>query len=115
MRLVPVLHVEFYFVLGVITLAISAFFMIAIFWKWLATKLENIKARFEATYWMLVYIVYNIGWMKGLTSFPGDELNFHMVFWFGFPWFLIFTFLLLKASLQTGRHLYNTENNITSH
>jgi hypothetical protein len=79
--------------------------MIAVFWKWLATKLDDLMNLHQYLYWLIAFSVYNIGWMKGLSSFPGDGLYFHIVFWFGIPWFILFAFLFLRAAGQTGRHL----------
>lgn len=103
MRSIPALPAECFYILGIITILISILFLVGIFWERLAKKLEGIMDQCEQLYWIIIYIVFNIGWAKALSSFSGDK--FYLVFGFGLPWFFVFIFLIFRASWRTGRYL----------
>jgi len=88
----------------IMTLVISAIFIIAVFWKWFSGKLtELLKGPFNAFYWMVFWIVYIIGWLKGLSSVSGESPAFPLVVLLGIIWFLIITLIYFKAVWQTEK------------
>jgi len=91
--------------LGIVALLTSLVFMVAVFWKWLADKVENfLEGQFQYTYWLIFWFVYIIGWLKGLTSIPTEGLVFEIVSLVGFAWFLVIPIIMWRATLQTGKH-----------
>jgi hypothetical protein len=100
--LFPPISASGYVVLGYISLAISIIFMIAVFWKWIAVKLtEFLEGQFQYLYWVIFWTVYIIGWMKGISNIPSQEIAWP--FLVGFAWFIIIGIILLRSSWQTGR------------
>jgi len=100
---VPLPRIEYFQLLAVVILFLSLLFIVAIFCSRLANVLEYLLERYKHLYWMVAYIVYAIGWIKGLSTLPANGLYFQLVSLLGVPWFFAFTFLLLKASWQTGK------------
>ena len=99
----------FYTALGIIALTVSVSFMIAIFWKWLAVRLENFlevrppshwQYSIQYLYWVVFWLVYTVGWLKGLSSIPAQGSTFEIAFWFGFVWFLIIPIAWFRVLLQ---------------
>ena len=84
--------------LGIIALALSISFMVAVFWKQLAARMEGVleeraRSRWQAfiqyLYFVVFWLVYTVGWLKGLSAIPAERFIFGVVFWFGFIWFLV--------------------------
>lgn len=98
-----------YTAFGVIALAMSVSFMIAVFWKRLAVILESFleerpRSRWQGgikwLYWVIFWFVYLIGWLKGLSSIPTEVFAFKAAFWIGFVWFLIIPIAWFKIIFQ---------------
>ena len=90
--------------LGIIALLTSLAFMVAVFCKWLAGKLENfLERQFQHTYWLIFWLVYILGWLKGLSSIPAEGFAFKIVFWIGVAWFFVIPIFYLRAAWQTGK------------
>jgi hypothetical protein len=103
----PTLPVYFFTVLGIIALLISLAFMVAVFCKGLAKKLERlVEDQLKSTYWMVFWIVYSVGWIKGWSNVPADTYAFHLAWWVGFVLFLIIGFIYLRATRQAGKQPY---------
>lgn len=102
---VPAAPIYFFTALGIITLMASLAFMVAVFCKRLASKLENfLEGQLRYTYWVIFWLVYILGWLKGLSSVPTDEFAFRVVYWIGFAWFFVIPIIMLRAICQTGNH-----------
>lgn len=98
---IPVLPQWCFTVIGAIVVVASLVFIPAIFCKCWADKLKDFTEDHKQTYWMIVWSVYIIGWLKAMLSIPAEEPAFHIVFWFGFAWFCLITFVFIKAAWQT--------------
>jgi len=97
--LIPPIPVWFFTALGIIGLLTSLAFMVAVFWKGLARKLGDfLEGQFQFAYWVIFWLVYITGWLKGLSSIPTGGLAFPIVFWIGFAWFLVIMIIILKAA-----------------
>ena len=78
--------------------------MVAVFWKWLAGKLDNFfTGQLQSIYWMIFWLVYIVGWSKGLSSVPVGSFAFRLVLWLGLGWFLIIGIVYLKTFWQVGK------------
>ena len=101
---IPAVPVYFFTALGTIALLTSLAFMVAVFWKRLASKLENfLEGQFQYTYWIIFWLVYILGWLKGLSGIPTDGFVFRIVYWIGFAWFFVIPIIMFKAAWQTGK------------
>jgi len=101
---IPAAPVYFFTALGVITLLASLAFMVAVFWKRLASKLENfLEGQLQLIYWVIFWLVYILGWLKGLSSIPTDGFAFRIVYWIGFAWFFVIPIIMLRTTWQTGK------------
>lgn len=94
-----------YTILGIIALAMSILFMIAIFRRQLAVKLESfLEARpspwYMYGYWVIFWLVYIAGWLKGLSSIPAEEFGFKIIYWIGVVWFFIIPIAWFKVIFQ---------------
>lgn len=87
-----------YMALGIIALALSISFMVAVFWKQLAARMEGVleervRSRWQAfiqyLYFIVFLLVYTVSWLKGLSFIPAEEFIFDVVLWFGFIWLLV--------------------------
>ena len=97
--LIPPIPVWFFTALGIIGLLTSLAFMVAVFWKRLASKLENLlEGESQFAYWVIFWLVYIAGWLKGLSSIPTGGFAFPIVFWIGFAWFFVIMIIMLKAA-----------------
>ncbi len=99
----------FHTALGIVAIIISLAFMLAIFWARLAEILRNLLKESEPRNWrsnilylyfVMFWLVYTVGWLKGLSSIPAEKFVFHLVFWFGFVWFFIIPIAWFKVILQ---------------
>ena len=98
-----------YQTIGLIALILSLIFMVAIFYKPLAGRLESLLTGMPKSYWhsfigwlywVIVWLVYSVGWLKGLSSISADKPTFHVAFWVGFLWFLVIGFIWVKLVFQ---------------
>jgi O-antigen/teichoic acid export membrane protein len=97
--LMPPIPVWFFTALGIIGLLTSLAFMIAVFLKRLARKLEDfLEGPFQFAYWVIFWLVYIISWVKGMLSIPTDGLALPIAFWVGFAWFFVIMIITLEAA-----------------
>jgi hypothetical protein len=102
--LIPLIPVFGYKGLGLVFLGVSVVFIVAVFWKWLAKSVTNIiDGRFQVFYWIVFWLVYVIGWLKGLSGIPPQSVTFPFAFYIGFIWFLIIAIIMLKSTGQIRR------------
>jgi hypothetical protein len=95
----PTIPVWFFTALGIIGLLTSLAFMVAVFWKRLASKLEKfLKGESQFAYWEIFCVVYIASWVKGLSSIPTGGFAFPIVFSVGSAWFFIIMIFMLKAA-----------------
>lgn len=90
-------------VFQVIFLAISATFMVAVFWKWLADKLKKFLKDYQYIYWAIFGVVFSISFLKGLSSVPVENFVFPLVAYIGFAWFFVIMIIFLRAAWQPRR------------
>jgi len=101
---IPAAPVCFFTTIGIIALLTSLAFMVAVFCKWLSGKLENLlEGQFQYTYWTIFWLVYVLGWLKGLSSIPTEGFAFRIVYWIGFAWFFVIPIIMLRATWQAGK------------
>ncbi|MFC2066797.1 hypothetical protein ACFLUO_07090 [Chloroflexota bacterium] len=96
-----------YQVLGLIAIILSLIFSVAIFYESLAVRLERFLEGMPRSYvqgvikylycWLIFWLVYIVGWLKGLSGIPADSAAFHVAFWIGFIWFLVIGFAWFKG------------------
>jgi len=102
--LIPPVPVWFFTALGMVGLLTSLAFMVAVFWKRLAIKLRGfLEGESQFAYWVIFWLVYITGWLKGLASIPIGGFAFPIVFWIGFAWFFAIMIAMLKDTWQTGK------------
>ena len=99
----PVLPQCCFTALGVISLFASLVFIPAILYKWLAGKLENFLEHRQPIYWLIVFFVYSISWLKVMLSVPAEGFAFSIIFWISFAWFCTIYIIWLNASWQTRK------------
>jgi hypothetical protein len=76
--------------------------MIAVFWKWLARKLEGVSE--TPIYWMIFWVAYMTGWAKGVESVFSVNPKFAPVaLLFGFIWFWVIFIIMIKSAGQVGK------------
>lgn len=109
---IPTLPIEFYRALGIVAVLTSLLFMVAQFRKQLATRIEKFleerpRSRWQGgikwLYWVIFWLVYTVGWLKGLSSVPVESFAFPLVFYIGFVWVLIIGIVFLRAAWQSGK------------
>lgn len=99
--LIPPIPVYIYTALGIIAILISLAFMVAVFYKRLADKLEEfLKSQFSFIYGVIFWTVFSIGFAKGLSSVPVESFTFPIASCIGFIWFLIIGIIFLRAVWQ---------------
>jgi hypothetical protein len=102
--LIPSIPVWWFFTaLGIIGLLTSVAFMVAVFWEGLAKKLKDFFKGQPLAYWVIFWLVYIFGWLKGLSIIPTDRFAFPIVFWIGVAWFFAIMIAMLKDIWQTGK------------
>lgn len=102
--LIPPIPVWWFFTaLGIIGLLTSVAFMVAVFREGLAKKLKDFFEGQPLAYWVIFWLVYIFGWLKGLSSILTDGLAFPIVFWIGVAWFFAIMIAMLKDTWQTGK------------
>lgn len=102
--LIPPISVWFFTGLGITGLLTSVALMVAVFCEPLARKLKHfLDGQPPFAYWIMFWLVYITGWLKGLSSIPTDAFAFPIVFWIGFAWFAAIMIAMLKDTWQTGR------------
>jgi len=102
--LIPSIPVCVYTALGIIAILISLAFIVAVFCKRLACKLEEIlKSQFSYIYWVIFWIVYSVGWVQGLSNIPADRFVFQVALWIGFVLFLIIPAAWFKVIFQRSK------------
>ena len=113
---IPVMPDCVFTALGIIALLTSLVFMVAVFWKWLAGKLEGfLQSRLRYTYWLLLFSVYTIGWLKGLLSIPVDGFAFKIAFGIGFVWVFVIAIIMLRSTRQPSRGFGRVELFVVQH
>ncbi len=101
---IPATPICLFTALGMVVLLTSLAFMVAVFWKPLASKLENFsEGQLQYTYWIIFWLVYIVGWLKGLSSIPTEGFAFRIVYWIGLAWFFVIPIIMLRATWQTGK------------
>jgi len=102
--LMPPMPVSFFTALGIIGLLTSLAFMVAVFCKRLASKLANfLDGQPSFLYWIIVWLVYISGWLKGLSIIPTDGFAFRIAYWIGAVWFFVIMIIMWRAAWQTGK------------
>jgi len=98
-----------YMALGIIALALSISFMVAIFWKQLAARMESVleersrshwQAFIQYLYFVVFWLVYIVSWLKGLSAIPAEQFIFSVAFGIGFIWFFVIPITWFKVIFQ---------------
>lgn len=96
---IPTFPLGFYRAFGVVAIVMSVLFMIAVFQKRLAAKLEKFleerpRSRWQGgiqwLFWVVLLFVYMVGWLKGFSSIPVEGFAYWVAVCIGFVWFCIF-------------------------
>ncbi len=102
--LTPAIPVKGYTILGIFTLGISLLFMIAVFCRWLACKLDDcLKSQFRPVYWIIFLLVYIFGFLRGLSSIPVENIAYRYANWLGLIWFVVIVIIMYKAAWQVEK------------
>jgi len=97
----PALPVWFFTGLGIIALLVSLGFMVAVLCKGLANRLETfVEGQLRFIYWMVFWIVYSVGWIRGLSTLPAGTCAFSLALGVGLVLFFIIGFVYLRATRQ---------------
>ena len=99
----PIPVLGFFTALGITGLLTSLVFMVAVFRKDLPKKLKDFFEGQRPVYWVIFWLVYIFGWLKGMGSIPTGGLAFPIVFGIGFAWFLAIMIAMLKDTCETGK------------
>ena len=99
---------------GILAILLSLLFVIVAFRKQLATKLEKFlegmptfsyfKWILTVFIWTAFWIVYVLGWLKGMTSISNEGWTFVVLFLLGFAWLIIITILWFKIIIQFKKY-----------
>ncbi len=101
---IPAIPVSVSTSLGIIALAISLIFIVAVFCRWLANKLEDfLKGQFQYMYWLIFWLAYIIGFLRGLSSVSVENIAYPYVSWLGLIWFFVIVIIYFRAIGQTGK------------
>jgi hypothetical protein len=100
---IPIMPTWSYTALGIIAIIVSVLFMTAVFCKPIAEKMKEIlddkendkelqfwKRGIRLPYWMILWFVCTIGWLKALVLIPtGNASSFQAILWVGFLWSIV--------------------------
>ncbi len=101
---IPAIPVSVSTSLGIIALAVSLIFIVAVFCRWLASKLEDfLKGQFQYMYWLIFWLAYIIGFLRGLSSVSVENIAYPYVSWLGLIWFFVIVIIYFRAIGQTGK------------
>lgn len=102
-------------VLGIIAIIMSLPLMVAVFWKRWAGKVKNfLEGRFQYPYWFIFWLVYIVGWGKGLLSIPQGPA-FKIAGCVGFVWFFVITIIVFRSTRQSSRGFGRVELFVVQH
>ena len=94
----PITEVPFA-IFGIFVLVVSAAFMVAIFWKWLASKLkEFLRSQLAYMYWAIFLIVFAIGAGEGLSKVSKENFAFPLAEGLYLVWVFVIAFLAFKVA-----------------
>jgi len=96
---IPTLPISVYRGLGIFALLVFIPLMITSFWREAPIRLERFlrelpRSRWQRIvqwfYWVMFWVVYTSGWLKGLSNISAGGLPFHLALWVGFVgfWFV---------------------------
>jgi hypothetical protein len=100
--ILPPFSISIYKMAGQASFAISAIFLIAVFFKWFSIKLtEFLEGQFQFVYWVVFWIVYVIGWLNGMLRISNGNITW--LFIIGYLWFIVIGIIMLKSAWQTRK------------
>lgn len=89
----------------IITIIISAIFIIAVFIRTLGNNLDKLlDNQLKPLYWFIFLFAYTVGWIRGFSGIPANSFASNSIFVFGSVWFIVIVWIYFKSFGQVDKN-----------